>query len=116
MLNYEEMILPKMTRSMESNPKCHCSICLTDKSHGKNKHISSDFIDDITGLVGSSNSVTILPPKPEEKKKKSLSMYTNCKQEIGPGINHQCSVAQPSSHIVDHVQTLPDMTAESSNN
>ena len=72
MLNYEDMILPRLTRSCELGIQCNCNICLTARSHEKNKRISSDIIDENTGLVGSSDLAQLPSKEPEQKKRPSL--------------------------------------------
>ena len=112
MLNYEDIILPRLTRSSELDSQCNCNICLTARSHGKNKRISSDIIDESTGLVGSSDLAELPSKEPMKTKRPSLSICSKCTQEVGLGLSHQCSVAQSSCHIVDHVLTLPERQQE----
>ena len=46
MLNYQDIILPKSTRSTDSNIACNCNICLTARHHAKDKRITSEEIDE----------------------------------------------------------------------
>ena len=112
MLNYQDIILPKSTRSTDSNIACNCNICLTARHHAKDKRITSEEIDNSTGLVASSNISQLPNKEPPKKKKTSLSICAECKQEIGRGISHVCSIAESSAHIVDHVNTLPGTQQE----
>ena len=110
MLNYEDLVLQRNTRSDDTTEqKCNCNICLTARSHAKCKRMIGDKVEKNTGLYGSSELVDQLPNKtPPKKKRSSLTICSICKQEIGSGINHHCSMSQSSDHIVEHVLTLPD--------
>ena len=107
------MILPRSTRANDGSVDCNCNICLTARSHVKNKRIASEKIDCSTGLFGSS-SISKLPNKAvdESKKRPSLTICKVCKQETGPGIRHKCSDRKSSNNIVEHVYTMPDMQQE----
>lgn len=112
MLNYEDIILQRLTRTNDPSTECNCCICLTARSHAKNKRISSDIIDENSGLIGSSDLSKLPPKMPESKKRSSLSICSKCKQETGPGLKHQCTVAQSSCNIVDQVLTMPEKQQE----
>ena len=73
--------------------------------------MSTDTIDESNGRYANSD-ISNLPAKDVVKKKRSLTICTECKQEIGPGLQHSCSIAQSSVNIVDHVLTLPDKQQE----
>ena len=62
MLNYEDIVLPKMTRTTDPALKCNCYICLTACSHAKNKRMSSEYIDVSCGKFGN-YVIKKLPPK-----------------------------------------------------
>lgn len=101
--NYEDIILPKSTRS--SNPSieepCNCYICLTGKStsHFKNTvaTVKQQLAPKITvsnGLLGSRNSkVKELPKRLDSKQKISgvLKLCNVCKSEVHKGKKHVCS-------------------------
>ena len=112
MLNYEDINLVKSLRSNQSIDTCNCNIYLTATSKAKNKRVSIDKIDESTGLFGAS-SINKLPDKePEKKKRTSLTICVDCKQEIGKGIGHTCSIPTSSSNVVQHVMTLPNTQQE----
>ena len=112
MLNYEDIILPKPTRNYDpASTLCNCNICLHARDKSKNKRMSTDTIDESNGRYANSD-ISNLPAKDVVKKKRSLTICTECKQEIGPGLQHSCSIAQSSVNIVDHVLTLPDKQQE----
>eukprot|EP00088_Acartia_fossae_P012764 TRINITY_DN16607_c0_g1_i1.p1 TRINITY_DN16607_c0_g1~~TRINITY_DN16607_c0_g1_i1.p1 ORF type:complete len:157 (-),score=10.83 TRINITY_DN16607_c0_g1_i1:56-526(-) len=68
MLNYEDILLPETTTSGtdDTGHTCNCFICLTARSHRKNKRILGDKIDNSIGLIGSSTNSS-LPPKIKRK-------------------------------------------------
>ena len=59
-------------------------------------------------MVASAQQKNLLCKDREKRRKKSLIICSKCKQEIGPGIAHKCSIALSSGHIVDQIQTLPE--------
>ena len=109
MLNYEQLVLPKTTRS--NNNICNCNICLTARSKAKNKRIFGDIITQETGLFGSSH-IDKLPSKMDKENRKTVTICEVCKQETGRGISHTCSVANSSTNVVSHVLTLPNTQQE----
>ena len=118
MPNYSDIVLTRSTRTDE-NPICNCFICLTGRdtrqlpaSKGRG-HVRNLFheIQKGEGLIGSSQD-NRLPPVHQGNKKKSLTICQKCKQEIGRGLPHQCSIASSSMNIVDHVLELPDKQQE----
>ena len=107
MLNYEDMVLLRVTRA--DNTTCSCNICLTAKSHRINKRINSDCIERETGLVAS-NYIDKLPNKEVVKKMKTtINICKKCKQEVGPGKTHstRCTDAQASGNLVEQIKTTP---------
>ena len=106
MLNYDDMILPKSTRLNETS--CNCYICLTgrNKGHPKNRHEVSE-IKINAGLLGASKVNAIPKIKSVQEKKPSVLSCGLCKQHIGRGINHKCSIFKSSTNIIDQVETLP---------
>ena len=107
MLNYERIILPRILRNSNQDTICNCNICLTGRSKAKNKRISSETIDELTGLYGSAD-VAVLPNKePVKKARTSITVCEKCRQEIGLGIGHNCKIACSSTNMVDQVTYLP---------
>ena len=49
---------------------------------------------------------------PKKAKRASLTICSICKQSIGKGITHQCSIASGSSNLVQHAETLPSTQQE----
>ena len=69
MLNYEDLVLQRNTRSDDTTEqKCNCNICLTARSHAKCKRMIGDKVEKNTGLYGSSELVDQLPNKTPPKK------------------------------------------------
>ena len=107
MLNYERIILPRSLRNSNQDIICNCNICLTGRSKAKNKRISSEIIDELTGLYGSADVAGLPNKEPVKKARTSITVCEKCRQEIGLGIGHNCKIACSSTNIVDQVTSLP---------
>ena len=111
MLNYEDIVLPRPTRSNDPDFACKCNICLTATSKAKNKRMTGK-IDKDSGLFGSADLEKLPDKEPQKKKKTSLTICNSCKQEIGKGINHTCTIASSSNNIVAHTNSIPSTQQE----
>ena len=76
-------------------------------SNRSNKRIAGDVIDKSTGLFASDDKAQLPNQELIKKKRTSIKICSNCKQEVGVGLNHKCSVAQASVNIVEHAKTTP---------
>ena len=87
MPDYLNIAIAKETRS---NPRgvCDCLICIKASQQGRPKK----------GVAG---------PVPKKAKRASLTICSTCKQSIGKGITHKCTIASGSSNLVEHAQSLP---------
>lgn len=103
MPNYQDVTLPKETRS---NDSCNCYICLTGrykghiqvkKGRGHTRQLSNK-IDESNGLNGSS-SVSQLPnsyKQAPDMTKNNMLLCKTCFQIVGKGINHSCASSSVS--------------------
>lgn len=112
---YEEIILPKNTRSRQDI--CNCFVCLTgrDTRHiktvkGRGHKRSFDIIiDSPRGKRGSSN-VPSLPKINRPKVKKTKTICNQCSAQIGQGLPHKCG--KPFRNVETMVKQLPDQQQE----
>lgn len=123
MPNFQEMILPKKTRS---DIVCFCYICLTGSNVGRplkfvggpGERKQEIFITAANGLYGAQSSRPDLSPpgssSEKQKRASSLTICNRCRQVIGKGISHpqNCKVASSSVNIYQQVKELPERQQE----
>ena len=92
MPSYKDVFPNKETRS---NPRgiCDCKLCIIASKDGRPEKQKKG-------------------PKTSKAKRSSLTICSICKQTIGKGITHKCSVASASCNLVSHAETLPEKQQE----
>ena len=115
MPNYEDIVLSKETRGSST---CNCFICLVARDKTRQPEIKprkSGVFNDISvhhGLYGASSSNKLPSTRTDIDKKSFVKICPDCKQEVGRGISHSCTVASSSQNVVDLALDLPTKQQE----
>ena len=121
MPNYLDIILPRSTRS-DDTPDCNCYVCLTGrdktrsaKEKGGRGHVKnlSFEISQGNGLNGASSDNCLHPQDvKKDEKRSSIQICNVCRQQVGKGLYHACTIASSSTNIVQQVLQLPAIQQE----
>lgn len=110
MPNYKDVSLAKTTRL---RVRCNCYICITGRSK-RYKNIQRDIstvINRDNGLhaVLTPSLVNTPPNDTGDNKRRSITICSICKQEVGKGLNHpkNCSTASASTNLSQQALDLP---------
>ncbi|KAJ8685865.1 hypothetical protein QAD02_021658 [Eretmocerus hayati] len=114
MPNYDEIVLPKKTKSSDDTCDCHF-ICTKGrlKGHGKNDSKTKPLspIDDSVFDSNSTHSNVARLFNEKQKKGKVGSGINECEfchQEFGRGLNHNCNPRAARADLMRMVDTLPE--------
>lgn len=127
MLNYEDIGLPKETRSFQENEfQCNRFLCLTGKHKGhvnlkKNLPVEktinlSTTVTRSNGLYGSEPAALIEKPMNKEKstsKSNTMKFCRICYQELAQGKRHDCNNStRAEDNVGKLVTSLPEIVQE----
>ena len=114
MLNYEDMVLLRTTRQHETQQSCNCYICITGryKGHPKKQPDQIEKIGKKIGMHAASKDNDLPKWRHKPKKKECITSCKTCKQYIGCGIPHKCTLASSSKNIIEQVGDLPSRQRE----